>query len=292
MRKVTCINNMGATAVFSQDAFNPWFLVDITGVYSIENNVYISENTMSDGGTYQGSTAKVKDISITVIDKAENVYNKENRDVLYSLFPKDTEGTLKFEEDGRVRVANYYVEYVRPVKYGTQMYTINLRMTDPFFYGEEAESKWMAAWTSKFVFVHYFKAEGEPIGEREALKIQNIVNETGADNIGLTITITAIGAVRNPSITRVESNESLTIGSAAKPLELVVGDSIVITTGDNNKHVYLYRENVAENINHYLTEDSEFFQIMRGNNNIGYSAEDGDDNMVVRLSYRMKYRAV
>ena len=72
---------------------------------------------------------------------------------------------------------------------------------------------------------------------------------------------------------------------------MTAGDVLTITTADNDKHVYLTHDGVTTEVNEYLTEDSVFIQLMRGDNDIGYSADAGEDNMVVEITYRLKYRS-
>lgn len=286
-RSITCSNGNGVTVTFGEREPSPFLLVEAEGIYEASNNVTISENTMTDGGAYQGSVAKVRNIVLTVKDAENHVYN---RNLLDALFKAGSPGTLIFREDTNERKATYYVESINSTgEYGVRTYTVSLLCPDPFFYAMADRYVLLAAWVENFEFPHEFKVAGEEFGYRSTQKSQNITNENAADGIGMTITITASGAVENPSIIRVESNESITIGSQGNPFEMIAGDVLTITTSDNDKHVYLTSGGVTTEVNQYLTEDSVFIQLMRGNNNIGYRADVGEDAMAVRISYRLKY---
>lgn len=288
-RSITCSNADGVTVSFGERGLSPFLLVNADGCYYIDNNVTISENTMSDGGAYQGSVARIRNIVLTVQDLTNHVYN---RNLLAALFKSGEPGTLIFQEDAQQRKIDYYVESVNSTgQSGVRTYTISLLCPDPFFYAMEDVTVYMAAWIPNFKFIHEFVATGEEFGYRSSERLQKITNQNAADNIGMTITITANGDITNPSVIRVESNEAITIGTAFKPLNMVAGDRVVINTADNDKHVYLIHENVTTEINEYLTEDSVFIQLMRGENDIGYNAESGVDNMVVQLTYRLKYQS-
>lgn len=288
-RSITCSNADGFSVVFGERGMSPFLLVEAEGCYYISNNVTISENTMSDGGAYQGSVAKIRNIVLTVRDLTNHVYN---RNLLAQLFKTGEPGNLVFREDENERQIDYYVESVNSTgQYGSRIYTISLLCPDPFFYALEDVTVYMASWVSNFEFVHEFLSSGEEFGYRSAERLQNIVNQNAANNIGMTIKVTANGNVTNPSIIRVESNESITVGSVAKPFNMTAGDILTITTSDNDKHVYLTHEGSTAEVNEYLTEDSVFIQLMRGDNNIGYSADSGEDNMVVEITYRLKYRS-
>lgn len=286
-RSITCSNNDGVQVTFGERGPSPFLLVEAEGCYSVDNTVTISENTMSDGGAYQGSVAKIRNIVLTLRDYLDNVYN---RNLLNALFKSGEEGTLVFSEYPNERKINYYVESISSSgEYGSRTYQISLLCPDPFFYAMSDVTVYMAGWIPNFEFIHEFNEEGEEFGYRSNTRLQTITNENAADSIGMEIIIYAAGEVVNPSVIRVESDERLTLGTVARQFVMEAGDQIRITTADNNKHVYLIRNGVETEVNEYLTEDSVFIQLMRGTNSIGYDAGSGSDAMEVQITYRMKY---
>lgn len=286
-RYITCTNKDGVSVTFGERAMTPFLLIDVAGIYEVANNVTISENTMSDGGTYQGSVAKIRNIVLTVKDEKNHVYN---RNLMRALFKSGEAGELVFHEDENDLKIEYLVETMNSTgEFGPRTYTVSLLCPDPFFYALEDITVYMAAWFSSFTFPHNFIVSGEELGYRSSSRLQQITNENAADGIGMDIQIKANGTVTNPTITHVERNESITVGTSTKPLEMEAGDVLRITTSDNDKHVYLTHESVTEEINEYLTEESVFIQLMRGSNSIGYDADVGVDNMVVQITYRLKY---
>ena len=288
-RSITCDNHDGSKMTFSMNRFSPFVLANVDGLYLSDNNVSISDNTMIDGGTYQGSVKKKRNIVLTLLDRPDNPYNQRNRDALYILFNEGNLGTLTYEENGETRQIDYYVEKIYKKNISKHTITVSLIAADPFFYDTEPTNVSMADWDAGFEFDHEFLDEGEEIETRSAVKLINIVNDTATNNIGMTITLRSASTVVNPKITRVESDTHIQIGSENYPFTMQADDKIVITTGLNNKHVYLIRGGVQTEVNEYLTEDSKFIQLMRGNNNIGYSAESGEDYLSVEVSYKMKY---
>lgn len=293
MRSITCINKTtGNSITFGEDKFAPFYLASTDGVYQSENNLYISDNTMTDGGTYQGSVAKVRNIVLYVMDnpQSENfVYNQRNRDALYSHFRKDEEGTLIYTENGESRKIDYYSEGVKRANKGSRLFTISLICPNPKFKDNTEHTVSMADCIDQFEFIHEYVEEGEEFAYRSGVRLVNIVNEIAANNIGLTIIITATGTVLNPSITHVETEKSIKIGSLSNPFEMIRGDVLTITTDINNKHVRFTSGGVTREVNEYLTEDSEFIQLMFGNNNIAYDAETGEEYMVIDIKYAYEY---
>lgn len=288
-RTITCYNDNDVRVVFAEtkEGMNPFLIGDAEGLYNADNNVTISKNTMTDGGTYQGSVAKTRNIVLTVIDKGNNAYN---RNLLATLFKSASKGTLIYKDDLNERKCNYYVESIHGTGEGrSRTYTISLLCPDPFFYDLEPITVSLASWVQQFHFKHVFKSSLEAFGYRSTNRLQNIVNESAESGIGLEIEILANGDVVNPTIRHVEEDKHITIGNDTNELTMVASDKVRITTGVNDKHVYFIHEGTTTEINHYITEDSEFIQLQRGNNNIGYSAESGVDNMVVSITYRFKY---
>ena len=286
-RSITYINDDGFSVTFGELAMTPFLLVNAEGAYFAENNVTISENTMTDGGAYQGSIAKVRNIVLTVKDLSNHVYTSN---LINALFKSGRVGTLVFKEEENERQIECYVESVNSTgEYGARTYTVSLLCPDPFFYAMNDVVVYLAAWLGAFTFQHNFYETREEFGYRSNQRSQNIINEQAEDGIGMSITVTAAGGITNPSIIRVESNEMLKLGTDSNPFHLVAGDILTITTTDNDKHVYLTHNGTTTEVNQYITEDSTFVQLMRGNNNIGYAADVGVDMMSVRISYRLKF---
>lgn len=287
-RSITCSNKDGYTLVFREDGFSPFLLASVDGIYEVENDVSMTQNTMIDGGTYQGMVAKIRNPVLTIMYNVNTRYAQEERDILHQLFKQDDVGTLIYEENGVKRKADYVVEYIRPIA-GKPMFTISLKCEDSAFYDINEYTATMATWVPKFEFSHEFSADKEEFASRESVALRNIRNDTALEKIGLNITITANGEIRNPSLTHVEKDEHIAIGSDNYPLVMEFGDKIIITTTDGNKHVYLVHSGIQVEVNEYLTDDSEFIQLQRGDNHIGYGANSGSENMSVVIKYRLKY---
>lgn len=292
MRSIKCVNNAKNTSLtFSETGFTPFLLASADGLYEAKNNVYMSDNTMIDGSTYQGTTAKSRNIVLTLMDNPQGdfIYNQYNRDLLYNLFRKGDEGTLFYTENGETRKISYYTESVSRAPRGSRLFTVSLLCGNPRFADEHDKHVMMANWISDFEFVHEFKSECEELGHKSEIRLVNIINDKALDRTGITIEITANGNVINPKITRIESEEVIELGTEDKPFNMVRGDVLVITTATGNKHIRLTRDGITTEVNEYLTEESEFIQLMYGNNNIAYSAYEGDEYMTVNITYTNEY---
>ena len=288
MRTITCINTAeNIKGVFGEEEFSPFLLEDASGIYEQSAQVNITENTLTDGATYQSSVLQSRNIVLSLRDLNDHL---ANRQFLLSLFPPKSKGTLIFRDGEEERQTDYYVEKLTSDGiYSARSYQISLICPDPYFYDLEDYSVTLAAFVPNFTFTHEFLSVKEELGYRQINRLQDIKDEIGSDNIGITITIEASGAVENPEVTRVESNEHIQVGTESMPLNMVAGDKIIITTADNNKKIFLERNGTRTNISQYLAEDSTFIQLHRGDNTIGYSAASGIDSMVITITYRIRY---
>lgn len=68
-RIITCTNADGESITFTENGITPFLLCSADGVYDISNTVNVMENTMLDGGFYQGSIAQIRNIVLTVKDR-------------------------------------------------------------------------------------------------------------------------------------------------------------------------------------------------------------------------------
>jgi len=287
-RVIRCINEDGFALDFTERGFGPFLLTDAEGLYESKNTVYVSENSMIDGATYQGSVAKYRDIELTLTDIGDYV---ANRNALNRLFKEKSKGTLIFwEGDASPRKIDYYVEkFNSSGEDPFREHEISLICPDPFFYDIDGSEEAMASWVSAFTFPFSSTSAGFVFGYQSNEKIKTIQNDIAEDNIGVTITITCMGNVTNPSITHIETGDRISIGHAGKPFEIVTGDVVTITTATGNKHVTLTHDGQTSEVNHYLTEDSIFVQLMRGSNSFGFNADSGLNNMSISIAYTFKY---
>lgn len=312
--KVICTSDKNVSITFTWDDFTPFHLVDIEGIYGIESNVVTSENTTIDGSTYQGATAKERHIDITV-EMDSNYF--ENRNLLYRCFPIKRTGTLEYIENGESKVIEYEVEGITPgeITGVVRDYTISLKCTDPYFKDLTDTEIIMASWVSDFFFPACFPEEGRVFGHREADLVKVIENDSGADEIGITVIFKADGTVKNPAIYHTESGEFTKVGYEDNDFILSSGQYVVISTHTGKKDIFLIDnvtqaeieenrnkygmidwekvvEKYGQDINEYQDEDGEFIQLQDGTNTITYSAEEGINYLSVSIYYRISYLGV
>ena len=148
-RRITCKSENNAVAEFNYD-FSPFFLKSVTGIYGITANVTTSENTTVDGSTYQGSTAKERNIVITA--QMDGDY-KKNREFLYRAFKLKSTGIFTYVEDGDTKQIEYEVEDIEIGETGVvRDVVISLICPNPFFKDLEDVEVVMASWVDDLEF--------------------------------------------------------------------------------------------------------------------------------------------
>lgn len=289
-KTVICKNEDDVQIEFSYEDDAEFFLISLDGAYSVSNNVTTSENTFTDGSTYQGSTTKQRNIVITT--EFDEDY-QSRRDFLYkSLKPKSL-GTLYYTENDEKRQIDYYVEGIEIDEKGVcRNAVISLICPDPFFKDPADTTVTMAGWEPCFEFIHEFTDELEEFSVRIAELVKDIENDSAADHIGIEVLMEAQGAVKNPALYHTQQDIHIQIGTDDYPFNMEPGDVVKITTGTNEKNVYLIKDGTETKINEYLEEESEFIQLIHGKNTFIYDAATGVDYLNVTIKYRFRYLGV
>ena len=286
-RKIICTNEDGISCTFS-DKFEPFLLESVAGLYDVVNELSFSNSGLSDVDTFLGSKAKIRDIKLTIRDGL-NSDHQANRDFLNKLFKNKSLGTLRHVENGISKDISYRVERITPgTEERARRITVDLRCENPYFRDISTKIVFVSEWRGAFKFKHIFKKEGEKFGYKNNTLLAQIYNESNI-SIGLTITLYITGDVINPVVRHAEAAKHIKLGDTSYSLNLKKDDEIRITTGRNNKHVYLIRGGKTSEINQYVIEGSEFIQLNSGLNTIGYTADSGAKNMSLKIEYKNLY---
>lgn len=289
-KTVICKNEDDVQIEFSYEDDAEFFLISLDGAYSVSNNVTTSENTFTDGSTYQGSTTKQRNIVITT--EFDEDY-QSRRDFLYKSFKPKSPGTLYYTENDEKRQIDYYVEGIEIDEKGVcRNAVISLICPDPFFKDPADTTVTMAGWEPCFEFIHEFTDELEEFSVRIAELVKDIENDSAADHIGIEVLMEAQGAVKNPALYHTQQDIHIQIGTDDYPFNMEPGDVVKITTGTNEKNVYLIKDGTETKINEYLEEESEFIQLIHGKNTFIYDAATDVDYLNVTIKYRFRYLGV
>lgn len=294
MREITCTNNSDNVSLIFNDSFSPFLLQNVEGIYEVDVDIFSSDNSLSDGSTYIGSSVKPRNIVITIADKQNHA---KHRNLLYELFKPRTLGTFVYHEEDNdykeTRSIDYYVEKVESDTKGhTRQITVSLICPDPYFSDIRDTIINMSNWNSLFEFEHNFLSVKEELGNMVKQKMIQFDNGSSLEQLGFIITMESIGNVTNPRMYHFESDTYIQIGNSVNPFEMYAGDKLIISTVTNDKNAYLVRDGVRTTVNEYIDENSDYIQLVPGENTLRYSAEANEDNLLVYFSYKQKYQGV
>ena len=131
-------------------------------------------------------------------------------------------------------------------------------------------------------------------------RIQNYTEHTimyeGDAEIGITLTIHALFEATNITIRNVDTRETMRIntdklksfmGSGIMP-----GDDIIICTVTGNKSVTLQRGGRSTNILNCLEKNSDWFKLVKGENNFVCSAETGIKGLQLAIENHVVYEGM
>lgn len=282
-RRIKYANADGMSVTFGSD-FSPFVLNNCDGIYLMDSNVITSENTMTDGATYQGSNVKMRNIVMTISMKQDH---KKNREKLYQLFKPKSKGTFVYIEDEDEKQIGCYVENINiGSTKNCRAAVISLICPDPYFESTDDIVVEIANWQNGFEFEFEMTSNGIEFGTKSQSKSNTIENDF-ADYTGVEIEITASGTVMHPTIYHAESGEFIKAG-----LSLDGSRKLVITTHTNNKHAYLFIGEMSREVNSALDIDSEFIQLRNGKNTFSFSAESGEEYMNIAIRYRRRFLGV
>ena len=286
-RVIKCVNSDGIEMTFNEREFNPFLLAKANGIYDANINVSTANNTMIDGAVYQGSIASTRNIVLILKDLDNFAQNREQLDV---LFAKGNLGVLTVYDNEHERQIEYYTESITSTATpDVRLTTISLIFPNPNFYDTFDTRVFISDMMEMFEFPHEFVSDGEEFSYINTDRIATVVNDTADNDVGLTIAVTTTGTITNPSVTKVETNETLAVGYTGKTFTMTAGDVLVFTTTKGNKNVTFTHDGTTTDINEYLTDSSSFFQLTRGVNTFGYNADSNPETISIVISYRFKY---
>lgn len=143
----------------------------------------------------------------------------------------------------------------------------------------------IAMWLPMFHFpLEIPKDEGIIVGLREPKLIATIEN-AGSFTTGIIIKFIAKGTLTNPSLTNVDTLETIKIIK-----EMNAGDEITINTNYGQKSIV---DKNGNNLFKYLDLDNcKFLQLNSGTNNYKYAADSDEQNLEVQIIYKQLYLGV
>jgi len=280
------------------------FLVrDISGLTPPKADINISQIATNDGAMFNSAHVYSRNIVLDLIFSL-NQPIEDTRLKSYKFFPIKQRIDIQIETTNRLCRTYGYVESNEPSIFTSEPNTsVSIVCPDSYFYSFDKNITVFSGTQKLFEFPFENNSPDlEHINDKHiefgAIQLSNVANVLyiGDAPIGIVILIHAIGSVTNLSIVNTRTREVFKINSARlftlTGSDIIAGDNIILSTVKGDKFLYLQRGGVLINILSCIGDDSDWFQLQRGDNLFAYTADDGVENLQFRIENQIAYEGI
>lgn len=303
IKSLTVTNYLGNSIKLelSNPEVSGFIITSIKGLGPGKANINTTEITSNDGGLYNSARLPSRNIVISLRYLWKNSV-EDVRQLSYKYFPIKKKLKLIFETDNRLAEIEGYTETNDPTIFSNEEGSdISIICPDPYFYSAGEVGK-KATIFSGIEPMFEFPFSNESLSQNLLVmgNIHNnpeqIINYTGDSEIGVTITIHALGPASKIKIYNIGTREIMAINtdklSTMTGSGIIAGDDIIICTVKGKKSVQLVRAGVTTNILNCLDKNPSWFQLAKGDNTFAYTAETGSDVLNFKIEHRIAYEGV
>ena len=266
----------------------------VTGINGLGPNkatINDVEVTTNDGSVFNSAKVNPRNIVLNLEFMATDPDEVEAlRQKTYKYFPLKKKLTFEVITDKRHVKIFGYTESNEPVIFSKNENTqISIICPYPFFQSVTERNRVMF-YGEEPAFEFPFSNEGEePVLEMGYVHMVTEANVlyTGDSEVGIIITIHAIGSAKNVSIFNLDTGESMKL-----KVELVKGDDIIISTVKGDKYVHKLQDGVETNALNCIDRDADWFLLSKGDNLFAYTAEEGLRNLDFQIQNYILYEGV
>lgn len=304
IKSVTIKNYLGESVKIDLREGDPehgLIIKNVTGLGPPKANVSMTDLATLDGSIFNSARVEKRNIVIQMYFSFAPTI-EDSRQRTYKYFPIKKPLTFTIETDNRIVETVGIVELNEPDIFSkNESNQISLVCDDPYFYsaGENGHNV-TVFFGSEPMFEFIFSNESleEPLLEFGSIEheTEKMIYYEGDSEIGITITIHAIGEAGNITIYNTGTREVMKIDSDKianlTGQGIITGDDIIITTTRGDKKVGLLRGGVYTNILNALDKNSDWFQLAKGENVFAYTATYGSENLQFKIENRVIYEGV
>lgn len=275
-----------------------FIIKSVTGLGPGKANINTTEIATNDGSLFNSSRMPSRNIVISLAymwkDSIEDV-----RQLSYKYFPIKKKVKVLIETDNRRAEIEGYVESNDPTIFSKDEGSdISIVCPNPLFYSSRINTTIFYGVEPCFEFPFGNESLTEKLLNMGEIKneTERVVLYNGDAEVGVTITIHAIGEARNITIYNTGTRESLRIDTERLTkftgLGIVAGDEIIICTVKGSKSITLLRNGKTTNILNCLDKNADWFQLAKGDNVFAYTAEYGSTNLQFKIENCIVYEGV
>lgn len=305
IKSVTTTNYLGES--IKLDLTRPeqsgFIVKKVDGLGPVKANINVVEISTNDGGIFNSARRGIRNpvLYLQFLD-SEKESIEDIRHKSYRYWPETKQVELTIETDNRISKTVGYVEHNDPAIFDkAEGCIISIICPYPHLYSAGENGKR----TTIFYGVEpmfEFPFSNESL-EENLLEMGEIQNQTekvivydGDSEIGVTITIHAIGEASNITIYNTGTREIMSINTdkiaAYTGSGIIAGDDIVISTVKGAKSITLIRAGKSTNILNCLDKNPNWFSLTKGDNIFAYTAESGESNLQFKIENEIIYEGV
>lgn len=270
----------------------------VTGLGPGGANINTTEVSTNDGSIFNSSRRPSRNIVISLKYLWKGSI-EDVRQLSYKHFPIKKKLSLLIETENRRAEIDGYVESNDPNIFSRDEGSdISIICPDPSFYSDGTNTT--IFYGIEPIFEFPFSNESLRDCLIEIGEIQNqtekVITYNGDSEIGVTITIHAVGDASKIAIYNTGTREIMRIDTdklaAFTGSGIIAGDDIIICTVKGNKSISLQRAGKMTNILNCLEKKSDWFQLTKGDNIFAYTAETGSSNLQFKIENGIIYEGV
>lgn len=304
IKSITVTNHLGDS--LTMDLMRPeksgFIVTNVEGLEPPKADINMAEVSTNDGGVFNSARATTRNV-VLYLDFYDGNPSESVEDIRhksYKYFPTKQKVKLVIETDRRVSEVEGYVESNKPIifdrKTGTQ---ISILCPYPYVYAhDEVTTTVFSGITPAFEFPFSNESTTENLLEMGIIEnaAEQVIYYTGDSQIGMTISMFALGEATHITIHNVRTREQMKIDTdrlaEMTGSGITAGDLITISTVKGDKWVKLLRNGIEYNILNCLSRDADWFALSKGDNIFAYTAESGSSMLQFKIENRIVYEGV
>lgn len=270
----------------------------IDGLGPTKATINSTELATMDGSIYNSARQEERNIVINLIMMFAPTI-EDARQKTYKYFPLKKLVKIKIETDNRYIETEGYVESNESNIFSQQESTqISIICPDPYLYAVGSSATAFSGITPTFTFPFSNESLTEKLIEFGNIRLDQraIINYGGDVDVGVYITVHALGSAENITIYNSESLEQMKIDTkkiyTITGKNFSTGDDILISTVKGQKYIRLLRDGVYTNIIGSLDKSADWFQLTPGDNLFGFTADSGSENLILTFDYKIAYGGI
>lgn len=302
IKSITVTNYLGESIKMelARPEKSGFIVYNISGLGPGKAYINTTEVSTDDGGLFNSARLPSRNIVIGLLYMWKDSI-EEARYKSYKYFPLKKKVKLLIETDTRTAEIEGYVDSNEPNIFSkTQGSDISIICPNPYFYSVEDNNSEIVFSGNESMFEFPFSNESlvDNLLEMSIIRTtaEQVVTYHGDAEIGVTITINAIGPATNITIYNTGTREVMRLDTSkleaftGAPLDY--GDEITICTVKKHKSITLLRHGKTTNILNCLDRNPDWFNLTKGDNVFAYTAESGTGNLQFKINHQVIYEGV